>query len=513
MSEFTFPASDIDTTEALLAALGSLWEDTYLGNDLINSLCAAKAAQQRQAFQSGRELIDACSRQAIPVFHIEEWTELQLNESARNDADYTLMRFGDPGQFAADSPYQWGIPIDSPLHAWKLPQGLVAVPAIFNRITDSSLTLIDGIDYVLRDGHIIFRDDPFRNDLVPKASVFEQNVQVDRTLSLWVFRGSIDRHHVYRQFGYVLSLQLPSSEHYKQLVNALFDALVLGSTGAVFHAAWSAITGIPLAAGGETVEAVLDEGTRKLVITDKNVYTFDAAATVTVTAGQSLQQGDPLTDSLVFHEFNRGQVPAEVRSIAMGRGMLAAGYFGDLVFENEDVPLVVTTDSEGYTQLSWRLAGWPGDVAKFFDDLHANGRSRGQTLAHLLDQRPATVRDTEPTAGALPATINPFAFLCKNVLRNNAFMVRIRAAAAMGGVGMNAAKFLRRVIPPHTVMFVCVELELADDPVIMDGPGSDTRPGYEEALSLFLCQPMAETISPELVTEDLQFRRIGGRCT
>src|SRR5690606_17803300 len=115
-------------------------------------------------------------------------------------------------------------------------------------------------------------------------------------------------------------------------------------------------------------------------------------------------------------QFQRGQVPAELRAVELGRGWLAAGFVGGLTFENKDVPLVVESDGV-YTRLSWELGGWDQDVRRFFDQLHARGLANPPTLAQLLDRR--TNPAGEPTAANLPATINPLAFLVANVLRNH----------------------------------------------------------------------------------------------
>ena len=170
----------------------------------------------------------------------------------------------------------------------------------------------------------------------------------------------------------------------------------------------------------ETVEEVRTEIGRQLVITDKTVYQFNPTANILVSAGDEVVEGQSLADTLQFFEFNRGQCPTEAQcpAVALGRGLLGRGFFGDLVFENKAVPLVVETDVEGFTKVSWKLGGFPGDVELFFDQLHERGVAEGETLANLQDTR--TNKVGEPGPSNLPATINPFEFLCKNVFRNHA---------------------------------------------------------------------------------------------
>ena len=212
-------------------------------------------------------------------------------------------------------------------------------------------------------------------------------------------------------------------------------------------------------------------------------------------------------------EFNRGQCPPidTVPALAVGAGLLGPGYFQDLVFINQPVPLIVSTDADGYTKLSWELGGWPGDVELFFDQVHQRGRAAGNTLAELLDQRPPGTRDTQPEAGSLPSVINPLAFLCQNVLRNNFFLVRVKTSS-QAGLGLDSAKEFRKIVPPGTGMIVLIELAYDADNITMDAAGTDTSPGYEEAVQAYLGQAIAETVTPSMVSESVTLRQISGHC-
>ncbi len=172
--------------------------------------------------------------------------------------------------------------------------------------------------------------------------------------------------------------------------------------------------------------------------------------------------------------------------LAVGPGMLLPGYAGDLVFANKTVPLQVTADGAGRTRVSWEISGFAADVTRFWDAVHANGVARGQTLANLLDIRPHPVG--EPTAASLPATINPLGFLIANFLRSNCFLIRIDAAAlTVNGLTMQPLQLLRRIVPPHTMMIILIEL-----PPFYDGDGVAGQPS--EALTRYTgLQPFADT--------------------
>ena len=399
--------------------------------------------------------------------------------------------------------------------AWDRPAGFTDTFVVSNRITNSSLTWTKGVDFQIVNGSIIFQENPFDNPLTAIREVFDGNTVVDREMGVWAFRAVIDREYLFEQFGYVLQLSLESSQRYKDLINAAFDALVEGTTVLAIQKMFEAFTGVDLVKEDtETVEMIRVEVGRTLVVTDKTVYQYGTDANVVVTEGQEVRAGDSLVDALTFFEFNRGQCPSveDVRSIVLGRGYLIPGFFGDLVFENEDKDLVVETDEEGFTKLSWELGGFPGDVEKFFDDLHERGLAEGETLANLLDTRTNKVGEPGPTN--LPATINPLQFLCENVLRNNGYIVRLRTSGfGPDAVGLNSAKIVRKLHQPQTALFIIAELALVEEPITMDGPGTDTSPGFEEDLVTFAGLELADSIDPTtMIVETVRARQIAGRC-
>jgi hypothetical protein len=320
-------------------------------------------------------------------------------------------------------------------------------------------------------------------------------VVVDEVATLWVFRGQFDWEQVYRQFAYVLGLKLQSSSGYRDIMNAVFDSIVGGTTQRAMQLAMSVITGIPLVVETEeTVVEVTTDANHLLVVTDQHAYRFKNTATATAAAGDVVHTGDSLVDALAFYELNHGDVPTAIPALAMGAGFLASCYYGDLVFENKSVPLE-TTEAEdapyGYTYVRFGLGGFPLDVTKFFDDMHLRGIAEAErpiaecedvetitipeigmddryirrgTLAHRLDTR--TTRVGEPTAAALPATINPLQFLVANVLRNNLTVIRVNMSGlGADALGLHHAELLHRIMPPHTAVIVLVVLDTEVDSI------------------------------------------------
>jgi hypothetical protein len=513
---YTYP-TEFDKAGKILGLLGSHWERVYAGNGLLQSLIGARGQLEVQTHLNLLELVASVSRFTIPVFHIENWYFLTFKESEVNNFEALVETYTTPtdNTYTLPTELKYGVPLGRTTYSVPIPEELASVRVILNRVAAPSLTLIEGVDYWIEaPGILTFRENPFTNTLVPLQDIFDNGVVTDREAGLWIFRGEWDWQNVYEQFGYALQMYLQSSDGFKNLMNAVMDALVEGSKLTDLHHAWSAITGVPLCeSNGEVVEDIADDLHRpiKLIITDKKVYKFPKTSTAIVEIGDTLVGGQPLVDTLMFYEFNRGQVPVELTALAMGRGFIGAGYLGDLTFENKTVPLNVEYDSDGYTKVSFELGGFVNDIEQFWNDVHARGRMSGTTLAMRLDVRANPVG--QPGPASLPETVNPLQFLVENLLRYNAFVVKVKPHL-MGSakLGLHTANYLRKIVPPNVAMIVVAELQLGDEPIIMEGPGDETTPGYTESVSGFPCMITDDVITPSSVAERVRIKQLVGKC-
>ena len=519
MAVYRYPQNDFDNPELLLNLLGSFWATTYQGNALVEELAGVTGQMAQQTYLQLLELVNSISRFNVPIYHQDNWYALTVRESELNTDASLLARYQTPTslryQANTDLSYTSVVP-GSAVFTVTTPDGLVQVPLIFNRLTSPTVELVHGIDYWLEDTVIAFRDNPFTNPLIAKRDILNRTgAIVDRELVLWIYRGQWDWHTIYEQFGYALRLRLKSSAGYRQFINAIFDAFVAGTSVRTQQLALSAAFGVPLVVEAhEMVEVVQTDAQFLQIITDQHVYQFPKTTQALVAPGDVVHAGEPLTDLFQIFEFNRGArlAPTDVAAITAGPGVLAWGYWGELTFENIETPVVVELNVDGFTKVSWQLGGFPFDVEKFWDDIHAAGVAQGQTLAMRMDTRETPSQ--QPTADWLPATVNPLQFLVDNLLRHHAYVVKVRP----GSTRINPLEFipaeqLRKIQPPHTLMLLIVELAYADAPVIMENPGTTTAPGYEESLHGFACMVTADSMDPDVyVSERVRTSLIGGRC-
>jgi hypothetical protein len=497
---YTYPEGPLDP-DTLLGLIGTFWTASYNASDQARAVLRSRLELEEANRQALSELLASESRFTAPVYAIEPWLTVTLRQS-----EMVLTPGVYDGTYAFDAGLLFDGPAAAPLPSYPAPAGLASAPLLCNRLTDPSLVWVEGVDYVVTGGRFVFRTDPFSSPLIAIAADGD-----DHVAGLWGFRARRDEAHVYRLFGSAALLtQAPSSPAYRDLVNSVFDAAVTGTTITSLQNFLAAATGVPYARGNETVQDVFVDARGLCVVTDANAYRFNAAATSLVSPGSSVRAGDPLVDSVLIDEFNAGAVPAGLAALATGRGVLAEGYFADLVFQDKDVPLTVTYDSAGRAKVSFPLGGSPDDVARFFDDTHALGVANGVTLAHLLDVRTNPVG--EPGPASLPATVNPLRFLCSNVLRANAVLVRLKPPGVdPAAPGLRFLGALRGLVPPQTLLVVLVELAASDAPITMDGPGGTTAPGGTERLQPFAAGSFTEHATTASVRERVKLVS-GGRC-
>ena len=517
MSVYTYPSNDLERPELLLSLLGSHWQYTYKGHDLVRDYVADRANEEQQAYLDLLETFAAICRLDTPIYHTDNWYMLTLLESDRNSDP---LEYGQDGVYGVNPTtgvqYFYGDPYARPTYSYPIPEDLAAVSQVFNRLTSPSLTLCNGVDYVIDNvrHRIVFRDDPLESGLVAKRDVFSGSEVVDQEAVLWLFKGQFDWHYMYEQFGYVLSLySAQSSENYCHLINAVFDSLVEGSTQKHLQLLLAAMSGLPLVMEAqETVELIQTDNSYLVIATDRHVYRYNPVDTASVSVGDTVYAGQCLTTALIIDEFNRGETPVGLRALTMDGGYLT-GYVSGLTFNNTVVPLVVEANVDGKTKVSFELGGFPTDVDKYWAAVHSSGVASGTTLANLLDIRGKNATP-EPTAASLPSTMNPLEFLVANVLRCHGFCARINASViGTTAYGFRSLSVIRKILPPWTSVFLIYQLSSADT-FELTGPGSITTPGYVENVSNFPATSKAgdSLNGTTAISEYITIRQVDGLC-
>jgi hypothetical protein len=537
MTGISFENTIYNRPAALLSALGSFWASTYEGHEQIASFVAGKASVEKQSENDFFELLNCLSRYTTPIYHRDLWYKLVLKQSELSTAPSNLTKYDEAVTYNGERAYDRYVQRE--WYFFPLDETIKRAGIVVNRFTEPSLIWTSTNEYAIEPGGIAFASNPFDDARVAKRPVFKDGVVIDYEAVLWLFNCDQDFDILYRQYGYVIGMKLASSIGYRTLLNSFFDALVGGMSELQHRLAFSAMTGIPLVKETrETVEDLVSTPQEVLIITDQHVYKFHPQTIPTVAIGDVVARGDTLTNALQFWNFNRGVLPDDIKSLALGRGQLYSCFYSDLVFINKDVPLVVdTAHPSGYTKVSFQLGGLPQDVTRFFDELHERGVAAAQapvdqcdpgdvyytlddtscdsavrvpkrrgTLAHILDKR--VDRVGEPTAASLPTTINPLEFLVQYVFRGNGCAVKVQTSRiGNDAVGLFNVKLLQKLVPPHVALFLILEMTASQDSVTTARVNADTVsiiPGMEPGIT---------AVGTGFVqTSSVKLRAVSGKC-
>jgi hypothetical protein len=528
MQTFTYPASDLDDRSALLNVLGSFWARTYEGVDQLASYTRATANVVAQTQLNLLETVAAISRYDVPVFHTENWYPLVLRKSELQTTAANQYRFDvDNIEFNDTKSVQFNQYAGRDFFAVPAPTDFHGAGQIFDRLLFPAFGLLSGVDFIVDEdtGAILFVVNPFESESVTRRPIYSGDVLVDEEITLWAFKAQFDYGYVFQQFAYAVNVNLSSSENAKALVNAIITGLVAGGASeATLADAMAAIFDVPVVRNAaETVAVITLDNRGLLICTDREVYRFDAAAVPTVSVGDTVRRGDRLVDVFQIFELNRGEVPETISALALDTGYTSACFYGDLIFENRDVPLIVDAEHpSGYTYVRFPLGGLPNDVRGFFDELHARGieqlpttpaecdktgfNKRLGTLAHILDRR--TNPAGEPQPADLPATINPLQFIVKNVLRNNAVIAAVRVSTlGKNHLGLYNIRHIRQLLPPGSGLFLIYTLASRNNQI-------DGTTALTETLTKFKCaEPLADVVAATRVKDGgVIVRSVSGTC-
>jgi hypothetical protein len=459
---YKYPTNDLDNPSKILSLLGSLWYETYDGRQWLMDRIQAAAENAQQSHRNLKEAEAIVSRYTIPAFHTEDWVAVRLLESATNDNLAALWRFDDADlpPFNGSPEYYFDVPLTSDDFVYEIDESISDCWLISNRLESPSLVLHKNTDFqLIADRNaLVFRENPFDNELIPKRPIFTDGEVTDQEILIWLFRSDIDKQLPWYHLGYVLGLQMDSSQAYLDLLNAAMDAIVGGTGLSHIEAVASMMSGVPLVrVTGEVVEDIYTDANHTLVITDKHVYKHATRVTVTVTVGEELEAGQSMSDAFELHDFRRGELADSLTSLALGPGMLRQDFFGDIAFKSK-ISDVRVTGPAGNERVEWDLGGHPLDVDHFWDVVHTQRLVYDGSLYELLT-----------ADGPIAATINPLEFLAENVLRNNTLVIILRSESfGENALGLAPARLLRRLTPPHVAILFILELPSMRDSVNID---------------------------------------------
>ncbi len=300
--------NEFENVNKLWLALGGFAELTPDLKEIIQTLILV----EQQTKQEKEELINSLSRHDIDVFRKKIWYPLTLPQEDR-------MPVYDSGDFFDNL-------------------------GTYDQYTGAKV--IELPDYVVSAD---FYSDGI-NTYSFRKKITSRYLEVPEDLgTVWLHNALINREDLYHQFGYAIGLRLPSSEQYKQLINAIFDSLVNGPSYYSLMSGISAMTGIPVVINNCTVTSIDDH---HVTTSDGKTYNLPENSTITVKEGDSLKPGDTLCDGF--------EITNDVAGITLDKEY--TGLCQTVTFLNQDEKILVSKE-DGFTRVDVPSLG------KEFNDL------------------------------------------------------------------------------------------------------------------------------------------------
>ena len=360
-------------------------------------LAAANLAESA-ALERRLQLITPEMRGYRPLFF-----PLVVYRHMLNDLSYVLLDSG----LLIDSPPEFliGEP-GAPRFEAPCPADLRTVGTVTDAVF-SPRVVLGPHDIWVENGKLRFTRDPF--------DIFTP--QTDNTGSefvlLWLRRPLMSSESLALQVGWLLRMK-EKGALYTDVLRPLYDLVALGFSLGRYRDGVAAALGYSFAAGGETVVEVTDDGYRRLVITDRNVYAAPLSAAVLVAPGDQPSAGSSLTDCVQIFE-GAPLLDADVYALP-GLALtvnLSTGYPVGIVVAN----LATEWSYAPGRPSPWRfpVGGTPIDVEQYWVDVAARNAELGVDFETVFALDPL---GTNP--------VNPMRFVLTEVLAANVVVTSVR---------------------------------------------------------------------------------------
>jgi len=486
-----YPINSIEEKRTIVSSMGSFWTSVFKNSDYLASLISADADLTKQTLHDYNEIVDSLSVYSVPLTRYVEWIPINISTNDEEQLTANQLTYGEGGVYGPQTDgavYLYGAAAVRKNFRYFIGIDVNDIAVITNAISEPTLTLVNGIDFKVEDGFIVFKINPFDNELITKRYSASDG---SYACSLWLNHVKFDKQYVYNKFGSLLGVSGDStSQWYRLLTQVLFSSKVDGSSKDMFSLLLSAVTNTLFAIDGEIVRVIDTEDPDRLVIvTDFKVYAFHKDATPLVAVGDILIEGQPLVDTVQVFELSTStgvdDAIAEVPAISLDSKFISGDFTGELVFENK----TVTLDYEGLDEgnravVTFEVSGYDADIDLFWDTVHTNGVQAGKVLADYLDKR--TVKNGPPLPSHLPSTVNPMEFVLENIMRNNLTIVKLKPLQVRDTSILKYIRLLRKFLPPHTTLIMYIELSGITDSVDLGNSGTTTSLGVSETTSNFL---------------------------
>lgn len=472
-----YPTNDVTDGNKLYASLGSFWTQIFQERGTLKGYTLAMAEELVQSYYQLVEILNSYSIRDVPVFNLKKWQPLTIKRSEFNSVPLTFQKnsavFGmqpENDRFYAGKVFRFGFPknTNDNVFSYKPNIPLKKFNVIANRIIDPSFFYINGVDVIVDDfGVFYFNKNIFDDPRVPKAALVGENgtpitfrsldgvLIEDEFVILWVYHAEVDTSNIYNNFGRLFELNLPSSEGYRRILQALINLFAGGPTILNIKAIMAAFGGVtPVIEPVEQVERIYGDSLYRYVITDKNVYRFKPYQNILkdVVPGSLVYGGDILVDLVQYHD--NSTTPGWWEKILITPKLALSshiflGNYKHQLFLPRDVDIVSLT---AQNNIVFPIAGRSEDVKEFHKHINSTDvKEKLKTKLGLSSETPVVV-------------INPISFVFENVLKNNTALLKFNFNSPEElAYFFELLPLIKDYLPPHVYILFYINLNIPVD--------------------------------------------------
>lgn len=284
----------------LTSALGSFWTLFFQNREILRPFCASIEIDVANLYLELCELLTTIAWTDAPLFNKKQWQVLVLKKSQLNNATDNIFRYGDGSDYN-DANFVYGGIAFRDRYYFKL-DGVNVGSFLADRIFQQRLTLARGVDYVVDNGFIIFKNDPFTLTDLTSAVIYDgDGNEVDIWVTLWANQELFDEKYLTNNYGKLFDIDAPSSPLLRQLIGSLLGMATVGPKLRYFRALIYSFCEIPVAIATEPILRIVEEATLYTIMTPTTEYILRQEWTPkSFNVGDILQQFDTLvTDEIL----------------------------------------------------------------------------------------------------------------------------------------------------------------------------------------------------------------------
>lgn len=365
-----------------------------------------------------------------------------------------------------------------------------------NRLFEPSVTYLNGVDFVLLNNQILFRDDPFLNPLIAKRKIInELDNEIDEEIVLWFCDIDIEEYKIYKQYGYIFTNVVTSSEQYKEITKKLFELVSKGPSIFALRSYLSIISGSPVIREAvETIQDISQESDdTKIVITDCNVYTLDKNQELSesIKIGSKVTGGSPLIDVIEIVNTKNKNWWTKFPSLAMP-SKLSTSVDTYISFPNKYVKAVYGKNInpvDGYSSsIRFELIGRESTIKNFWESVYKNAKEMKVNYGLELFKKYSGSVDVESDfLSAMEFLINPAKVFAEDFFMGNLLPIRVNIDKIKDQTTFfSTIDPIKDNTPTNVIIMLLLEFNKLEKYTLLPGDGqqSATSINLEDLLTL-----------------------------